>query len=259
MIYVMRPSWLLYGQKGNSHPIQHASVGYKFSIRPVTSAHCIVLATIMQRGRCKAIFPKATIAKCRVHLFNVDPNNDPFSSSQVHLAEKLLGLKRKAASTMADFAFLPWNMALHEYYWTHPPPLGMRGVPIVDIIEIEEAGFFLEHSDRKFGKTISSLCCSQNGVYGHGEKVNLLLVICGDNVGQMRWHEQWMEGGTTIERFYDFIDHIIDDLDQNHPGRLCVFTMDNLSAHQNHLVMNRILMGGHRCVSCPLLACRWSR
>ncbi len=33
----------------------------------------------------------------------------------------------------------------------------MGGVPIVDIINIDEAGFFLEHSDRKFGKTISSI------------------------------------------------------------------------------------------------------
>jgi hypothetical protein len=47
----------------------------------------------------------------------------------------------------------------------------------------------------------------------------------------MRWHGQWMEGGMTIERFYGFIDHIHDNLDQNHPGRLFVFTMDNLSAH----------------------------
>ena len=37
----------------------------------------------------------------------------------------------------------------------------MRGVPIADIIDIDEAGFFLEHSDRKFGKTISSLRCSR--------------------------------------------------------------------------------------------------
>ena len=120
----------------------------------------------------------------------------------------------------------------------------MRGVPIADIIDIDEAGFFLEHSDWKFGKTISSLRCSQNGVYRHGEKVNLLLAICFDNNGRMRWHEQWMEGGATIERFYDFIDHIIDDLDQNHPGRLFVFTMDNLSEHKNPLVTNQILMAG---------------
>jgi hypothetical protein len=59
----------------------------------------------------------------------------------------------------------------------------MRGVLIADIINIDEAGFFLEHLDQKFGKTISSMRCSQNGVYGHGEKVNLLLAICGDDVG----------------------------------------------------------------------------
>jgi hypothetical protein len=80
---------------------------------------------------------------CQVQgVFNVDPINDPFSSLQVYRAEKLLGLKRKAASTMADLAFLPWNMALREYYWTHPPPLGMRSVPIADIVDIDEAGFF---------------------------------------------------------------------------------------------------------------------
>jgi hypothetical protein len=109
----------------------------------------------------------------------------------------------------------------------------MRGVPISDIIDIDEAGFFLEHSDRRFGKTVSCLRCCQNGVYGKGEKINLLLAICGDDVGRMRWHEQWMDGGTTIERFYDFIDHLLDDLAQNHPGRSFVFTMDNLSSHKN--------------------------
>jgi hypothetical protein len=196
----------------------------------------------------RSVNPKATLAECRAYLYNIDPTNDPYSNSQVHRAEKLLGLKRKAASTTADLAFLPQNMTLREYYWTEPPPLGMRGVPIADIIDIDEAGFFLEHSDRKFGKTISSMRCSQNGVYGHGEKVNLLLAICGDNVGRMRWHEQWMEGGTTIERFYGFIDHILDDLDQNHPGRSFVFTMDNLNAHKNPLVTNRILNAGHRLV-----------
>ncbi len=182
----------------------------------------------------RCVFPKATIAKCRAYLFNVDPKKDPYSSLQVHRAEKLLGLKRKAAS-MTDLAYLPQNMTLHKYYWMQLSPLGMRGVPIADIIDIDEAGFFLDHSDQKFGKTISSTRCSQNGVYGHGEKVNLLLAICGDNVGQMRWHGQWMEGGTTIERFYGFIDHILDNLDQNHPGRSFVFTMDNLSAHVEYV------------------------
>jgi hypothetical protein len=124
----------------------------------------------------------------------------------------------------------------------------MRGVPIANIIDMDEAGFFLEHSDQKFRKTVLSMRCSRNGMYGHGEKVNLLLAICSDNVGRMHWHEQLMEGRTTIERFYKFFDHMLDDLAQNHPGRLFVFTMDNLSAHKNPLVTNQILKSRHRYV-----------
>jgi hypothetical protein len=116
-----------------------------------------------------SVFPKATISECRAYLYNIDPTKDSYSNLQVHRAEKLLGLKQRAASTTADLAFLPQNMTLQEYHWTEPPPLGMRDVPITDIIDIDEAGFFLEHSDQKFGKIVLSMRCSQNGVYGHGE------------------------------------------------------------------------------------------
>ena len=85
-------------------------------------------------------------------------------------------------------------------------------------------------------------------MYGKGEKVNLLLAICGNDVGRMHWHEKWMHGGTTIERFFDFIDHILDDLAQNHPGGSFVFTMDNLNSHKNPLILNGLLNSGHRYV-----------
>ncbi len=83
-----------------------------------------------------------------------------------------------------------------------------------------------------------------------GEGKFALLAICGDNVGRMHWHEQWMDGGTTIKRFFRFINTIMNDIELNHPGRLFVITMDNLNAHKNPLVTNRILMAGHRYVFC---------
>jgi hypothetical protein len=64
----------------------------------------------------------------------------------------------------------------------------------------------------------------------------------------MHWHSQWIDGGTTIERFYNFIDPILDYMAQNHPGRLFVFTMDNLNAHMNHLILNVLLNSGHRYI-----------
>jgi hypothetical protein len=113
-----------------------------------------------------------------------------------------------------------------------PPPLDMVGVAVADIIDIDEAEFFLKSSNQNFVKTVSCLRCSQNGVYGRVEKVNLLLAISGDDATPMRWREQWMEGGTTIERFHTFIERILDDLDQRFPQRSFVFTMDNLAAHR---------------------------
>jgi hypothetical protein len=106
----------------------------------------------------------------------------------------------------------------------------------------------IESLVRQFHPCAAAECCVRT--WGEGELTSC--DFCGDNVGRMRWHEQWMERSTTIERFYDFIDHIIDDLDQNHPGRgrSFMFTMNNLSAHKNPLVTNRILMAGHRYVFC---------
>jgi hypothetical protein len=57
-----------------------------------------------------------------------------------------------------------------------------------------------------------------------------------------------MDGGTTIESFLDFINHILYDMAQNHPGRLFVFKMDNLNAHKNPLILNALLNSGHRYV-----------
>ncbi len=56
------------------------------------------------------------------------------------------------------------------------------------MIDIDEAGFKLEHSNRKHGKTVSALRCTGEGVYGgrENQKLNLLLAICGDDVLRYR-------------------------------------------------------------------------
>ena len=149
----------------------------------------------------RCVFPKATQAECRAYLFNLDPTVDPVSNSQLHRAEKLLGLRRKAASATADQAYTSANMMKRDLYWSEPPPLGVNGVPTRDMIDVDEAGFKLEDQIRKFGKTVSALRCDQPGVYGSGAKANLLLAISGDPVLAMRWWDMWRKGGTTLDRF----------------------------------------------------------
>lgn len=220
------------------------ATGNKYSRREILGEQLERLALY------RACIPKATLAECRAHLYNMDPTIDPFSNSQVYRAEVLLGLKRKSASTTADMAFTPTNLQKRHNYWNMPPPLGMLGVQTRDILDIDEAGFFLESQNRKYGKTISALRCSQEGVYGRGKKLNLLLCISGDDNFAMRWHEIWLDGGTTIIRFHDFIRRILDEIaaDQRLAGRTFTFTMDNLNSHKNPLILNMIHAAGHNYV-----------
>lgn len=195
------------------------------------------------------VHPKATYAEVRAHLYNLDPTVDPYSDSQVHRAKVLLDLRRKRASTTAEEAYSLRNLTLRHQYWNTGPPTGMVGVDVEDIIDIDETGFKLESSDRKYGYAVRELRCGDTGAYGAGKKVNFLMAISGQRLGVgMRWFDCWEGKGTTLHRFSDFIEMILDDLDQLHPGRSFVFTMDNLNVHLNPLIQTMIIARGHRVV-----------
>lgn len=193
--------------------------------------------------------PKATYAEVRAYLYNIDPTRDPYSDSQVHRAKVLLDLRRKRASTTAEKAYSLRNLSLRHSYWNSGPPAGMVGVNVDDIIDIDETAFKLESSNRKFGYAVRELRCTDTGAYGAGAKVNFLMAISGERVGVgMRWFDCWQGGGTTLHRFADFIEMILDDLDQLHPGRSFVFTMDNLNVHHNPYIQTMIYARGHAVV-----------
>ena len=79
----------------------------------------------------------------------------------MHQAEELFGLKRKAALTTAELAYLLINLEKRRLYWTVHLPMGMAGVDTSGIIDINEAGFKLEYANRSFRKTVSALPCTQ--------------------------------------------------------------------------------------------------
>ena len=198
----------------------------------------------------RIVFPKATQAECRAHLYNLDSTVDPYSNSQLYRAEKLLGLTRKAASTTADQAYTAANLMKRDLYWSEPPPVGVAGVETRDMIDLDEAGYKLEHQNRSFGKCVTALRVDQRGVYMRGRKLTVLLAISGDPVLAMRWWRCWTDGGTTLERFQDFMELILGDLHQNPQttGRSFVFTMDNLNVHKHAAIVNMIAGAGHRLV-----------
>ena len=195
--------------------------------------------------------PKATAAELNAFLFNMNrhnPNFNFYSGSQFSRAEKSIYLTTKRSSTTANQAFLFVNMQKRENYWNLPYPFGIANVPVADIIDIDECSIFLEQINRTCGKGMQGDRVTEQGAYSKTAKVNLMMAICGDPAMPERWHEMWEEGGTTIDRFVDFLERVINDLEAIAPNRTFYFTMDNLSSHTSARVSNLVIGRGHRLI-----------
>ena len=83
------------------------------------------------------------------------------------------------------------------------------------------------------------------------------MVISGDErIDQaFSFHRCYTEGNTDLWRFYNYTSNLCNWLAEHCPGRLFLFTMDNLNLHQSPLVQDLIHSFGHRMVYC---ASYWS-
>jgi hypothetical protein len=234
-------SWVKqYNEIGHIRPKR--PTGNHYAMREVKGELLVQLALF------RSIHPKATIDECRAYLHNRDPNVEPFSPSQIHRAEELLDLHRKAASTTAEQAYLPVNLTKRRWYWEMEYPHGMVGVQTRDILDIDEAGFMVESSNRKFGKVRREFRCDESGPFNRNTKLNLLLCVGADDDDCVTFHDTWVGEGTTLWRFYSFMHRLITYLAIHHAGRSFCFTMDNLNVHRNQMIEDLIFDGGHRIV-----------
>jgi hypothetical protein len=194
----------------------------------------------------RCVKPKATIDEVRAYLYNIDPNVEPYSQSQIHRAETLLDLFRKRASTTSFKAYSPINLQKRRMYWTQQYPLGMVNIDPRDIIDFDQCALFAETTDRPFGKCVREKRCDMCGPYNEGEKLNFMMAVVGDDNNPLRWTEAWSSEGTNLFRLYNFLERII--LDLAPLGRSFCFTMDNLNIHKNPIILNLIMGAGHRYV-----------
>jgi hypothetical protein len=151
--------------------------------------------------------PHASINKAREFLYNVDPTMGvPFCPTAMVEAEHLLGPRRKASSTTCKGAFLPLNKHKRFVFWNQNYPLGRSNVWTQDMVDINEAGFKIEHTNPDFGKTMLWLRCYLKGEYNCNKKVNCLMAILGDRNYNMEWHDVWSqeEGGNDVYCVYIF-------------------------------------------------------
>lgn len=202
----------------------------------------------------RIVFPKATHYEVNAFLFRMnqgDPSNRFYSNSELTRAEKDLGFTRKRGSTTAYLALLPVNIRKRKIYFLMPYPYGIADILREDMIDLDECGIFLETCNRTSGLAYVGVRVRDEGPYSKSEKWTLLLAVSGEKGtgpanASRRWRKLWLEGGTTEEKFIDFVQEILDDLPHGDEGRRFCFTMDNLSCHHSAAVITMIFAHGHR-------------
>ena len=221
------------------------ATGNRISEREVNGQDLVNLAVY------RMVRPKAYIDEVRAYVHNMNPANPLYSRSQIGRAEIRLGLHCKVGSTTSDCAYFAINLYKRERYWQAVYPEGVLGESTRDIIDLDESNYKLETQNRKYGKVIREKRCDARGKYKKGEgSVSLLMAISGDErVGQaFSFHRCFVEGGTDLFRFYNFLLELFDWLDENRPWRLFLLTMDNLNIHCHPAVLHLIVERGHRVV-----------
>ena len=154
-------------------------------------------------------YPKATADEVRTFIALHSANPRIYSHPDITKRETELGFKPKKGSTTAFQAFTPVNVARRHNFWTMAYPFGVLGTPRGCLIDIDEAGLWLEKKQRAFGKAVHSVRVRAPGVYGHGEKWTLILgVDCAGN----KWFRFAKVPGTTTAIFQSFVrDQILAD------------------------------------------------
>ena len=83
-------------------------------------------------------------------------------------------------------------------------PFGVANIDRRDMIDLDESAFKKEHTDRRDGVAQSHSRVKEEGPYGRGDRVNVLLAIYGNDSGK-KCIVTWIEGGNYLSRFLSFI------------------------------------------------------
>ena len=105
-----------------------------------------------------------------------------FSRQGLSRAENILNFNPKVAATTAMQAFEPHQIVRRQLFWNSPPPIGIRNVPTLELIDCDEAAFGLGVVNRKKGKSFSGVLIRNPGLYGRFIKYTLILAVGADGL-----------------------------------------------------------------------------
>ena len=200
-------------------------------------------------GRYRLYFPKCSQAEMNCFLYNCTPDGQEkrfYDGSQITRPEDALGLARKRAATTARQANLPHNLAKKHQYLTQ------QGLDPQFTIDFDEAGIFIETTDRGYAKVANGNYAREEGPYGHSAKYTIAMAICGIAQGSRCVNVEVNAG--TVADTVSFVSQVIADLPPG--GGQYTFLCDNLSSHKHPLVAGTIYHSGHRLLFRPPY-CPW--
>lgn len=160
-------------------------------------------------------------------------------------AEKAMQITRKKGSTVAVNQLSPSIQQRRKLFLEQPPPVGIRGVPLECLLDLDESGWSMQSSNRTYGKSYKGTRVCDVGQYSRTLHWNLLLAICGDGTTK---HGRISSVSTEISVFYDFVKELLAVLPKD---RQFVFMWDNLSSHNHPHIYNLIHSAGHVIVPRP--------
>jgi hypothetical protein len=124
-------------------------------------AHVLGGHTSVMLAWYRAMYPKVTAHEINAFLFNASRlppgQRRLYHPSQISRMEDRLGLSRKASSTAARQASHPRNLQKRWQYWNMNYPYGIADIERDEIIDLDEAAFFLETCNRDFGECFIGL------------------------------------------------------------------------------------------------------
>ena len=198
---------------------------------------------------CRLVWPKATTDEARAFIAQYASDNRLFTREQICRRQQERGYSRVRASTQAVQAFTPINIVRAFNFWNQPFPFGCVGLLVPNLIDMDEAGFWLE----KFNRSYAVVKKGQRGVapgpYGHAEKWTIIAAICGDG---RRWITMEKVPGTTAEKFHGFVHgKILTGPEAIAAAPTMTLLWDNLRAHSSAMVTNAVLASGHQYLARP--------
>lgn len=126
---------------------------------------------------CRMLYPKASADEIIAFIMQHSVNPVEYTRGDISKREKELGFTRKVGSTTANQAMTPANLQRPHLFWNTNFPSGVVGTPRQRLIDIDEAGLWIEKSNRKHGKAPPGVRVREAGPYGHSEKWTLILGI----------------------------------------------------------------------------------